>query len=139
MKKKREYLSSVTLMILHDDCDPNDITELLKIKSSDEWRKGDVLDSSGRKRSPAPWSGWKRFLPDSFYNKPIERQFKYWIKKLDDRKKSIRKLNDMGYYCTLDCFIVTRSAVSITIPCKMQRQIADLKLELRISCQVSQH
>lgn len=136
MKEKQEYLSSVTLMILHDDCDPNEITKLLKIKASSSWKEGDVTTSTGRKRDPAPWSGWKRFLPDSYYNKPIERQFKYWIKRLDARRKAIKELNKMGYYCTLDCFIITESTVTVIIPYKLQKQIADLKLELRISCQV---
>ena len=68
MKKDREYLGKVNLIIIGDDLDPDSVSNKLSLTPSQSWRKGErqeLILRDGTKRvfkSRHSWGGWKLFI-----------------------------------------------------------------------------
>lgn len=121
-----EYISSATLMILGDDLDPEDVTKKLGYVPSQSWRRDATHE----------WGGWKRFVDPEHTNDPLEEQVEFWCSALRDRTEAISRLKSQGCHCALDLFVTTDATASIIIPELLQKQIAALGLELRLSIQI---
>ena len=52
---------------------------------------------------------------------------------LRHRAHGLRRLGRAGQYCYLDCFVTTSGTASITVPVRLQRALAELRLELKLS------
>jgi hypothetical protein len=134
-----EYTSSVTLMILCDDIDPDTITKELEMFPDQKWAKGEK--KSYRKNDGSKvqfegrheWAGWKRFIDPDIKNKPLEDQLDFWCNTLKDRKEAISRLKSIDCYCALDIFISTDQTASIIIDENIQKKLSSLMIELRIS------
>ncbi|MBA4148067.1 MAG: DUF4279 domain-containing protein [Verrucomicrobia bacterium] len=118
-----EYLSSATLMILGDDLVPEEVSRALALNPDQSW----VADE---KRG---WGGWKLFIHPEGKNLPLEEQLAFWCRTLAERKTSIVELKEKGYMCALDLFVITATTASIILSSELQRQLAELGLELRVS------
>lgn len=129
-QEDREYICSVTLMILGEKMEPDSVSTLLRLRPNKSWRRGTQSAISGNAHQ---WSGWKKFAPPSIQEKRLETQLAYWVKTLDKNKDALRKLVRAGSYCALDCFITTEATASIIVEPKMQRAVSLLGLDLRLS------
>ncbi len=139
MSNDIEYSCSVTLIILHDDIDPDVVTRELEMLPDKEWRKGEVhsfMRNDGeiiQFEDEYKWSGWKRFIDPDYENKPLEDQLEIWCDALNDRKQAISRLKSFDCYCTLDIFVTTDKTASIVIDEKLQNRLSSLGLDLRVS------
>ena len=117
-------------MFLGDCLIPSEISTLLAMRPNKSWARGSpkfIGDSLHE------WGGWKKFLPKSFQERPMEAQLAYWARILASKKTAIRKISKCGILSTLDCFIATDTTASIIVPTVLQESVAALGLELRIS------
>ena len=127
----REYICSVTLMILGEEMEPESVSALLRLRPNKTWRRGTLSAVAGN--APHQWSGWKKFAPPSIQDKSLESQLGYWVKALDKNKAALRKIVRSGSYCALDCFITSDATASIIVEPELQRAVSLLGLDLRLS------
>ncbi|TXC66472.1 DUF4279 domain-containing protein [Piscinibacter aquaticus] len=126
-----EYQSTVTLMLLGDNLVPGEITRLLSLRPTQAWRRG---EPSHRASDPVHgYGGWKKALPESQVSRPLPSQLRYWVRTLAGRSQAIATLAHQGHLCSLSCYIASSGTASIIVPPELQRAVAALGLELRLS------
>jgi hypothetical protein len=138
-KMNKEYSSSVMLMVLGDNLDPDNVSDKLSLVPSQWWRKGQnkfitLKDGTVKKfQDTYEWGGWKRFIEVDHKSDLLEEQLEYWCDILRGKERAISTLKNEGLYCALDIFISSNKTASIIIPVVLQNRIAQLGLELRFS------
>ena len=120
---KKEYTSSVTLMILSERGNARHVTRTLHLRPSSSWD----IDKKHK------WTGWKKHLPKTVDRTPLEKQLSYWIGVLSKRKSALSSLRTNGYYLALDIYISTDATASIVLQNRLARPIAQLGVDLRFS------
>jgi hypothetical protein len=120
----REYSSHVTLMILGEDLVPAEVSALLGLRPNQSWKRNE----SGQR-----WGGWKKFLPQSKKDWPLDRQLRHWERILRGRGDTFTAISGRGNLCVLDCYIGSDATASIIFPVELQTSLAALGLELRLS------
>ena len=139
MNEEKEYVSSVTLMILGEDLKPDEVSAELSLKPSQAWRKGEqksFVRSDGSRRvfdSRHEWGGWKCFVDQSHENDLLEEQLQFWCDTLRDKVDAIARLKSKGMHCALSLFVTTDDTASIIFPEELQASLAALGLELELS------
>ena len=139
METDQEYVSSVTLIILGEDLDPDMVSQELSLTPSKSWRKGEQMSFSrpdGSKRlfdSRHNWGGWKLFVDPKYENDLLETQLQFWCETLRDKTNAIARLKSKGMYCALSLFITTDATASIVLPETLQKSLANLGLEIDLS------
>ena len=129
-----EYISHVTLMILGEDLDPTVVSQTLKLRPSQSWKRGAPQSLKGvALDSTHSWGGWKKFLPPSQKARPLPAQLRYWVRTLRGRERMLAKLAASGHWCTLDCYVGTDATASLILPVDLQRSLSALGLDLRLS------
>jgi len=137
-----EYRSHVTLTLLGAELDPRSASDLLRLRPTHTWTKGE------QKRTPLgkvlasgalhQWGGWKKSLPVSQAARPFAFQLRFWARKLRNKAQILAQLSSQGTECSLDCYVASSATASIIIPTDLQSEIAKLGLELRLSFFASQ-
>jgi len=124
----KEYGSSVTLLILDTDLNPDLVSARLGLEPDRYWENGDVSGNHTYK-----WGGWKKFVPDEIREEYVEDQLLYWIKLLEPKAEILRSFSENLEVVTFDCFIGLDETASIIIPHTLQKSICSLGLELKFS------
>jgi hypothetical protein len=138
MKKDREYLGKVNLIIIGDDFDPDSVSNELSLRPSQSWRKGEqheLILRDGTKRvfkSRHRRGGWKLFIDPKRKHSPIEKQLKFWCDKLKSKTEAIAKLKVNGMRCALNLFILTDGTATIRIPEELQKSVASIGLDMEL-------
>lgn len=134
----REYVCSVTLMVLGEDLDPDSVSATLRLEPSQCWRKGEK--AKGRcgsaialRGSVQEWGGWKLFMADEQKDLLLEEQLECWVEVLRPRIVGLRQLRLLGLECALDIFVTSSETASIVLSNQLQKAVASLGLEMRIS------
>jgi hypothetical protein len=102
-----EPVWSVTLILIGNELDPEAVTRELGMQPDQFWRKGDLATQgpSGRPRkSPMPWSGWKKFASPEVARLTLEEQLHAWLGILEPWGARLRDLADSGVRIELNCF-----------------------------------
>ena len=134
----REYASSVTLMVLGEGLDPDRVSAELHLEPSQYWRKGErsVRFRGGTTRlrkSVHEWGGWKLFVAAEHKDECLEEQLEFWIYLLRSRIAGLRQLRLVGLKCALDVLVLSSETASIVLSNQLQKEVAALGLEMRIS------
>lgn len=134
-----EYVSHATLMILGRDLDPSVISTNLRLRPTQSWQRGDTKSvalpgaNTLAFASVHEWGGWKKTLPASHATRPLPGQLHFWIRTLHGRSKVFERLSASGHHCALDCYVGTAATASMILSPDLQRELAALGLELRLS------
>ena len=64
---------------------------------------------------------------------PLEEQLELWVGLLRSRIAGLRQLRLFGLECALDVFVTSSETASVMISNQLQRKVAALGLEMRIS------
>ena len=138
MSTDSEYASSVTLIILGTDLDPDTVSEQLSLTPSKQWHAGEYRSYTrpdGTTRifnSKYDFGGWKRFVEPGLEDESLESQLEYWCKLLLDRREALKTLKASGCECILDLFLATDASVLLKIPEQLQKSLASLGIDLEI-------
>lgn len=139
METDPECLSSVTLIVLGRDLNPDTVSHELSLTPSKSWSKGEqkqIERSDGSQRvfdSRYEWGGWKLFMDSKLNNDLLEAQLQFWIDLLQDKTEAITRLKSHGLQCLLDVFITTDATASVVLPEELQKSLAALGLEIELS------
>ena len=139
MNNEKEYVSSVTLMILGENLNPDMVTAQLSLTPSRAWCKGEqksFVRSNGSKcvfDSRHEWGGWKCFIDQTHENALLEKQLQFWCDTLRDRVDAIARLKSKGMHCALSLFVTMDDIASIILTAELQVSLASLGLELELS------
>jgi hypothetical protein len=82
MSDSVEQSWSVTLILTGEEMDPGAVSRELGMRPDQFWWKGshESFGLSARSRkSPAPWSGWKKFASPAVAQLPLEDQLNAWL------------------------------------------------------------
>ena len=132
-------MSSVTLMILGKNLDPDVVSQELDLMPSQSWSKGgyhSFTRSDGSKRifnSRHDWGGWKRYIAPKYKEAQLETQLQYWCEALQDKTNAITRLKSKGMHCVLKVFIATEATASMVLPETLQKSLANLGMEIEFS------
>lgn len=120
-----QTLSSVTLLVLGDDLNPPLVSRALGMFPDRAWQKGQTLEISAadgrllQVGDPAPWGGWKKFIPPHLEQALLEEQLAFWVERLQGLAKEVEDFRRLDWTVTLDCLLTTSVA-----------EVAELKHEL---------
>ena len=138
-RQEREYVGSVTLILLGDDLDPDRVSAELQLVPSQCWRRGErksLRANDGTTRildSEHEWGGWKLFVSAEQKDSPIESQLEFWVGLLQSRMASLKQLKLLGFECILDVFVASSETASIAISHQLQWSVAALGLDMHFS------
>jgi hypothetical protein len=138
-KRKREYLSSVTLVIQGKDLEPKMITKELRLVPSSAWRAGErkvLTRRNGTQRvlgSTHALGGWTLSLTSRIQDAPLEEQLAFWSRRLRSRRSGLKRLQARRWWCGLEIFLVTDSTASVFLPAGQVQALASLGLDLKVS------
>jgi hypothetical protein len=134
-----EIEQSATLIILGADLDPGEVTKKMGLQPWQSWRKGDrksYIRRDGTRRefnSVYEWGGWKLPVPQDQENQEIIGQLRYWAETLRSRTASLQYLRDRGSTIELNCCLVGDDTIVIRIPADVQKDLANLCVDLDIT------
>ena len=129
-----DYVSSVTLVFIGQDLDPELITDAIGILPSQSWKRGETkIFRSGRKHVYS-WGGWKLFQSDATLHVPLHKQFEYWVSLLAEKADRLRKLREMNYPAVLDCYISIDEVATETFTAELLAKIASIGVGIELNC-----
>lgn len=130
-EKSTEYSCRVFFLARGLDLDPGQVTAALRMKPNQAWRRGEnnpALDHHHR----YGFGGWKKHLPKSVQQGDVERQVRFWVRRLEiatlplPRSAGVEEL-------ALSCLVQTSAIASLILDSDLLRRIARLGLEMQIS------
>ncbi|MBD5779815.1 DUF4279 domain-containing protein [Pelagicoccus sp. NFK12] len=126
MDTNEEIVSSVTLIILGNDLEPSTVSELLDLKPSRSWKRGEEKPLA--RSTFYDWGGWKRLSPDT--NDSVEEKIRFWIGVLEGKEKAFEKIKDNGWRASLDVFYAFTECSTFSVSNDLSKKIGELNLEL---------
>lgn len=126
MNKEPDEVASVTLIILGDDLEPGYVSDLLGMKPSQSWRKGE--EKRKAKGTFYEWGGWKCFSEDN--SNVLEEQLESWLLLLERKAAAFRQMKENGWKCCLDCFLAFDDVSTVCIPSELSERTGELGLDL---------
>jgi hypothetical protein len=138
-QEDREYVGAVTLMLLGDGLNPDEVSSELGLVPSQCWRKGEkksFLRADGTTRvfdSEHEWGGWKMLIPPEHKDDLIESQLEFWVDLLQSRIMALKRFRLLAFHCALDIFITSSETASIVIPHNLLTEVAALGVDLQWS------
>jgi hypothetical protein len=105
-----EHCCSVTLIVVGDDLDPDEVTAILGMPPDRSWRLGErkcFTRPDGTTHyfdSVNDQGGWKRFIPEGDRARPLQEQLAVWVDRLRDLTAGIAQLRQRNWEVELDCF-----------------------------------
>src|SRR5262245_13493066 len=104
----RKHYSSVILIVLGDDLDPDFVTAALCLQPDQAWRRGQTEGKHVYK-----WGGWKKFIDVGVKDASLADQLTHWLPLLQERSESLRTLRDCGYTILLDCLVGSSESIHL--------------------------
>ncbi|MDI1273986.1 DUF4279 domain-containing protein [Polaromonas sp.] len=129
-RSDREFVSSIGLVITDIDLVPSNVTVALGLVPDDSWRRGDAKRVGNKLHD---WGGWKKWLPSKYEGDPFAEELKAWVALLGGRAAELRKLQDAGYKCELDCFVSVSGSALVEMAPALQRDLAELGVHINIT------
>jgi len=131
----RVFVSSVGLVVTGTNLQPCDVTAALGLEPDDSWRRGDpkrVGDSLHE------WGGLKKHLAQRDDGDPFAHDLQTWADLLKAKKAELRKLQDLGCHCVLNCFISISGATLVEFKPTLQSDLAALGIDVSIAIWAAQ-
>jgi hypothetical protein len=131
-------MASASLIILGDSLDPTTVTRLLKLKSSQQWKKGERKSYQRRDGSVRffdtkyKWGGWKLWPSEKQRKQDLRHQVDRWLALLSRKRKELAKIRASGCQVFLDCCIIGE-ADSVCLPPETLGRMAQLKLTFEVT------
>src|SRR5262245_14092738 len=114
-------MASITLMILGDSLDPRNVTRALRMRPTQQWRRGErdrVVPTHIYE-----WGGWKKWSTDKESKKELIEALEHWCLKLTPRKAELARLSRSGNQIFLDFCLVGETS-ELCLPPQLLRRIA---------------
>jgi hypothetical protein len=128
---------SVTLILTGDEMDPNVVSSELGMQPDQFWWKG-AFESFGAgrrsRKSPAPWSGWKKFASPAVAQLPLDEQLNAWLEILEPSGDVLRRLADRGICIELNCFSATSDGFRLDRKMVAKLHAWGVELDCTFSC-----
>jgi hypothetical protein len=133
-----KHCCSVTLIVVGEDLDPDEVTAILGLEASQSWRRGE-RKSFVRADGSVLYSdsihergGWKHFLPDRYReNRPLSEQLFLWLARLRRHVDAVKRLTERGWKVELDCFAIGNEV--LVLDNSDLREIAELGVDLALT------
>jgi hypothetical protein len=72
-------------------------------------------------------------MTDRFRERPLESQLSFWLRLLTPRRSALGKLRKNGAVVELNCCLIHRGSVNVTLPAAMISKLAALGVQLDIT------
>jgi hypothetical protein len=132
-----KHCSSVTLIIVGADLEPEVVTSILGWPPDKSWRRGErkrFTRPDGTERvfdSVHEWGGWKHFTADDERGQSLQGQVAAWLERLRIKGPALRSLHDRGWEVELDCFASTSECLDL--PPIVLSELASLRVGLALT------
>lgn len=134
-----ETIQSTMLVITGAAMDPDQVTNSLRLKPQQVWRRGEkktLSTADGRSReldSTHDRSGWKCWLEEPYSGLELCDQLSHWAETLTPHATVLNSFKRNGAAVVLDCFITTSRAVGVAISSDLQAKFGELGVDLEFS------
>jgi len=133
-----EHCCSVTLIVVGEDLDPEEVTRALGMEAHRSWRRGErkaFVRPDGSVQyfdSVHEEGGWKHFLPERYQdNRPLHEQIYLWVARLRGLAEAIKTLTERGWEVELDCFAIGSEV--LVLSSGDLRELAELRIGLAMT------
>ena len=132
-----EHCCSVTLIVTGEDLDPETVTRTLSMAAHKSWTRGEQKSCTlpdGKVlhfESLYEQGGWKRFLPETETDRPLDDQIRYWLSELHKRRDAIHELLELGCRIELNCFAADGEFLWLSN--RELRDLAELGVDLSLT------
>jgi len=129
-------MPSLFLVVLARDLDPQQVSDVLGLRASQWWRRGEkkTYNSDRRKRPPLTrvheWSGWKHYFESPKTERTLIRKITKIATGFSARKSRLHALIKDGH--ELHFVSLLQDASCIVIPPELHRLLGGLGIHLRI-------
>lgn len=130
---RKDYGSSITLIITGDDLDPERVTEILQLSPSQSWKRGEKKVFRSGRKFVYPWGGWKLFQKENTNEEGLEKQFEWWVDALASKSIQIRQLEEMQCFAVLDCYIAVPDAATAQLSPELLSKIARIGVGIELN------
>lgn len=127
---ERDFASSVGLLFTGADLRPADITATLGLQPDHSWRRG---EPKGVGTDFHDWGGWRKRIGQRDDGDPFAQDLQTCADLLTTKRMELKKLQESGCHCVLDCFISVSGAALVELPVTLQRELAALGVEINIA------
>lgn len=138
MAEDNKTRSSVMLVILSDDLNPDQVTQVLDLVPSQAWRKGEnhkFTNADGTISvydSVYKWGGWKLWLPEELRQMPLMSQLNHWLQLVNERSAEVKGLKEQGVTIELNCCL-TAKVYCHHMASEILAQFGELGIDLEIT------
>jgi hypothetical protein len=123
-KGERELpvVASAHFLIVGGDFEPTSISRALGRRPSQSWRKGELksfrrVDGSIHYfKSRHARSGWKKWLTNSWRDKSLEAQLRYWVRLLGPKSAVLKQLRRRGLSLEINCCVIASTTAKFRAP-----------------------
>ena len=133
MELENDITYSTYLVLIGDELDPEEMTDLLDVEPDNCWRKGDVKSLYGIQGKPLAWGGWKKAPASSYRDSDLEEQLEYWCDFIQEKRDVFRQIQRDGIAVSIDCSIETSDVSFLQLQPQLSLKLAELKVCLDIS------
>jgi len=121
-----------TLLIYHDDLDPERITGLLGIEPSHTQVRGRVLTKPSGKTFTPPIGGWFLSTQGAITSRDVRRHLDWILKRLVGKDETLRHLQEEGHRTEVFCYWLFSAAGNggPTLSPAIMRRLGELGLEI---------
>jgi len=129
---------SATLIIIGKSPNPDVITQHLKLKPSQAWKKGERKSFKKKDgsthffNSRYEWGGWKLWPTKTQRKKKIHKQIEDLINLLNRKKRALAQVRAFNYKIFIDCCIVGKSDF-ISLSSEMLAKLAALGVTFEVT------
>jgi hypothetical protein len=127
---ERDFASSVGLLFTGADLRPADITSALGIEPDHSWCRGEPKRVGTDLHD---WGGWRKRIGQRDDGDPFALDLQACVDLLKTKTVELKNLQETGCRCILDCFISVSRAALVELPVTLQRDIAELGIEINIA------
>ena len=117
------HCCSITLIIIGDDLEPDEVTSALGWHPNQSWRRGENRRLTRRDGSARIFDsiheqgGWKLWAPEDERELSLDDQFAAWMDRLQPRRQQLRDLHDRGWKTELNMFVATSESLDLPATC----------------------
>jgi hypothetical protein len=93
-----------TLVIVHPDLDPDQVTQGLGLRPTRAWRRGDIRNPHGKRPFIYPRGGWELTTEGTVQSRDVRRYIDWLLDQLDLKGRVLNQLQERGYQTVINCF-----------------------------------
>lgn len=131
MNASAKIENSTQLVFCREDVNPDMVTRLLDLTSSQSVKVGDSVEYENGHRYSSRLGIWKLDLPNANMNHTIEDQIGHWIEFLQPRSAALSHLKGLGYRPYLDCKAAPGSLSLCVVP-ELLVRLGELNISLSV-------